>query len=380
MPAPRFLKARLAAHYAGLFAPIGVLLPFWPVWLAGRGLSEWEIGVVLAAGSFSKVLLNPLVGSWVDRLGRRRTAMIALAFATFFSFCAFWVTEGFLPLLLLSALSSGLFAAQMPLAESLSLHMAHRHQFDYGRVRLWGSLTFILSAMLGGWMLAGRSSEIVLPISLAGFLLMALISLGLPEFSVEKKSEETGAGMMALLSGRQFLIFLLAASLLQASHTVYYGFSTLHWRTAGIDETTIGLLWALGVLSEIVLFSQGNRVLKHLDPRRLLILAGFGGLIRWLVLGTTTWVPALIAAQMLHALTFGAAHLGAMHYLLRTIAPNLSARAQGLYSSGVMGIALSAGMLTAGPLYHALGSMAFFVMAALSCIGLLVATRLTRNT
>ncbi|MBF0354230.1 MAG: 3-phenylpropionate MFS transporter [Alphaproteobacteria bacterium] len=379
MPAPRFLRTRLAAHYAGLFAPIGVLLPFWPVWLAGRGLSEWEIGVVLAAGSFSKVLLNPLVGTWVDHLGRRRTAMIALAFATFFSFCAFWVTEGFLPLLLLSALSSGLFAAQMPLAESLSLHMAHRHQFDYGRVRLWGSLTFILSAMLGGWMLAGRSSEIVLPISLAGFLLMALISLGLPEFSVEKKSEETGAGMMALLSGRQFLIFLLAASLLQASHTVYYGFSTLHWRTAGIDETTIGLLWALGVLSEIVLFSQGNRVLKHLDPRRLLILAGLGGLIRWLVLGVTTWVPALIAAQTLHALTFGAAHLGAMHYLLRTIAPNLSARAQGLYSSGVMGIALSAGMLTAGPLYHALGGFAFLLMAGLSVLGAFVARHLFKE-
>ncbi|TAN56051.1 MAG: 3-phenylpropionate MFS transporter [Rhodospirillales bacterium] len=379
MPAPKFLKTRLAAHYAGLFAPVGVLLPFWPLWLAGRGLSEWQIGVVLAVGSFAKLVFNPLIGSWVDRLGRRRAAMIALAFATFLAFCAFWVTEGFIPLLLLSFLSSGLFAAQMPLAESLSLHMAHRHRFDYGRVRLYGSLAFILAAMTGGWLLSGQPSGIVLPASLVGFLLMALISLGLPELHIEKKSEDSPIGMMTLLSGRQFLLFLGAASLLQASHSIYYGFSTLHWRGAEIGETTIGLLWALGVLAEIVLFSQGNRILARLGPRHLLMLAGLGGLIRWTVLGTTTWVPALILAQTLHALTFAAAHLGAMHYLLRTIAPTLSGRAQGLYSSAVMGISLGIGMLLAGPLYHSLGGFAFLVMAAMSALGIWVAWFLTRD-
>ncbi|MDK9720204.1 MAG: MFS transporter [Rhodospirillales bacterium] len=373
---PRFLKLRLSAHYAGLFAPIGVMLPFWPLWLAGREMNEWQIGVILATGSISKILVNPLIGSWVDRLGRRRVAMVSLAFATCFAFLAFEATHGFMPLLLLSALASGLFTAQMPLAENLSLFMAHKHKFDYGRVRLWGSLAFILAAMLGGWFLSGRSSDYVLPLSLCFLLAMAFISLGLPEMVIERRAEGLTAGLSALLADKKFLLFLAAASALQASHMVYYGFSTLHWRQAGIDETTIGLLWSLGVVAEIVLFSQGNRALDRLGPLGLMMLAGFGGLIRWSVLAFTTWLPALYAVQTLHALTFGAFHLGAMHYLARNIPVSLSARAQGLYSSSVTGIAQGAGMLAAGPLYHALGGHAFLTMALSSGLGIWLAARL----
>ena len=185
--------------------------------------------------------------------------------------------------------------------------------------------------------------------------------------------------MMTLLSNKRFLLFLLSASLLQACHMVFYGFSTLHWRAAGIDETTIGILWSLGVVAEIVLFSQGNRVVNRLGPMGLLTLAGLGGLIRWTVLGFTTWVPALIVAQTLHAATFGAFHLGAMHYLSRNIPLSLSARAQGLYSSGVTGIAQGAGMLLAGPLYHAFGGYAFLTMGLFSALGIFATRLLARQ-
>lgn len=379
-PPPPFLRTRLSAHYLGLFAPVGVMLPFWPVFLSGRGLSEWEIGVALATGAVAKLVFNPLVGTLVDRLGRRRSAMISLAFMTLVSFSAFWFTHGFWPILILSAISSGFYAAQMPLAENLSLFMSSHHKFDYGRVRLWGSLAFILAAMGGGWLLTGKESELVLPICLAMLALMAVISLGLPEMRVEKRSAHgTESGVLALLADRGFLVFLLSAGALQASHMVYYGFSTLHWRAAGIGETTIGVLWSLGVVAEIILFSQGNRALSRLGPRGLLALAGIGGLVRWTVLAFTTWEPALFVAQTLHALTFGAMHLGAMHYLSRNVPLAISARAQGLYSSFVTGIAQGAGMLAAGPLYHALNGYAFLTMTLVSGLGLLGARHLARQ-
>lgn len=379
VPLP-FLKTRLAAHYAGLFMPVGIMLPFWPVFLSGRGLSEWEIGVALAAGSVSKLVVNPIVGSLVDRLGRRRAVMIALSFLSLLAFACFYLADGFLPILVLSAVASGLFTAQMPLAENLSLFMATRRKFDYGRVRLWGSLSFILAALGGGWILTGRDSEIVLHASLACLFLMALISLGLPEMKITKRAKDgSESGLLSLLADKRFLLFLCCAGSLQASHMVYYGFSTLHWRAAGIDEGTIGVLWSLGVVAEIILFSQGNRVLGRLGPTGLLLLAGGGGVVRWTVLAFTTWEPALYGAQILHALTFGAMHLGAMHYLSRNIPLAVSARAQGLYSSFVTGIAQGAGMLAAGPLYHALNGSAFLTMALLSGLGLLGARLLARQ-
>ena len=160
---------------------------------------------------------------------------------------------------------------------------------------------------------------------------------------------------------------------------VYYGFATLHWRDAGLSSDLIGALWAEGVIAEVVLFAFGARLVARLGPARLIALAGLCAALRWTVTALTVEPWLLALSQLLHAATFGATHLGNMHFLARATPPALSARAQSLHASITNGLATGAAMLASGWLYAGLGGGAFLVMAGLGAAGALAAAVLARG-
>jgi MFS transporter, PPP family, 3-phenylpropionic acid transporter len=166
---------------------------------------------------------------------------------------------------------------------------------------------------------------------------------------------------------------------LQASHQVYYGFGTLYWRSLGFSDAVIGALWAEGVVAEIVLFWLGSRLLARLGPLGLMIAGGAAGIVRWGLMGLVPGLWPAFALQLLHALTFGATHLGVMNHLSRTVPPGASASAQALYSGASSGIGSGLVMLGAGALYAAFGGRAYLFMTLLSAIGVLGALRLAKS-
>lgn len=378
MPSPLLDSVRLALFYVGFFIGVGVHLPFWPVWLTAQGMTPAQIGVLLAVTYFTKIVTNPLVGHWVDRRGDRRWPMVLLSAGSVLSFALFALADGFWMLLAVTVLSGGFFASMLPLGENLTMLHAVRRGLDYGRIRLWGSLSFIAAAAIGGWVIAGRPPDVILWMVWGGLLATLAACLSVPDF---RTSHGTGKPLPVapLLRSPLFLIFLAGASMLQASHMIYYGFATLHWHAAGLPGWMIGLLWSEGVVAEIVLFAFSGRVVARLGPALLLVLGGVGGLVRWSVLAATTDPLALFAVQWMHALTFGCMHLGSMHFLNRCAPPGLSARAQTLHSSVTMGIASGLGMLFAGQIYEGLHGGAFLTMAVLSAGGAVAAEALRRK-
>lgn len=357
---------RLALFYAGIFSAVGIHLPFWPVWLQSRGLDAGEIGVLLAATFFTKIVTNPLVGHLVDRRGDRRRPMVALALGGVLSFMLYAVVDGFWGILAVTIIAGSFFAAMMPVGENLTMMVAMRDRLDYGRIRLWGSLSFIGAAALGGWLLAHGPPDLVLWLITLGLALTLAACLGVPDIRTSHAGGGRPPPLSVLLANPLFLLFLLGTSLNQAAHMIYYGFATLHWQAAGLPSWVVGLLWAEGVVAEIVLFAFSGRVVAWLGPGRLLMLAGIAGVIRWTALSLTTDALALAAVQWLHAGTFGCMHLGAMHFIQRAAPPGLSARAQALYSSVTLGIASGLFMLVTGSLYATLHGGAFLVMAGLA--------------
>ena len=374
-PAPAFVALRLSLFYVAFFLVIGVLMPFWPVWLKAKGLDAAEIGVVLALGPWVRVVGNPLIARLVDRSGETRRPLILLALASLASFSLFAVAEGFWALSGVAALSGLWLSAIMPLGDGLTLRLALARRLDYGRVRLWGSLAFIAAASLGGWALAGRPPDRILDLLLVGLALIVAAAVALPEWR-RPGAEPSSVGVLSLLADRRMILFLAAASVIQGSHSVLYGFGTLHWQAAGHSKDVVGWLWAEGVIAEVLLFAAGAAALRRLGAARLLALAGIAGLMRWTLTGLSTDLPVLAAVQLLHGLTFGAAHLAAMDFLARTAPPGLAVTAQGLYAATATGAAFGATMLLAGTLYAAFAGGAFFAMAALALVGAAIAASL----
>jgi PPP family 3-phenylpropionic acid transporter len=369
---------RIALFYITFFAGVGIQLPFWPLWLKAQGLDAGQIGVLLATIFFTKIVSNPLVGHWVDGRGDRRWPMVVLSVGSLASFSLYALVGGFWPLMAVTVLAGVFLASMLPVGENLAMMGAMRHGYDYGRVRLWGSLAFIAAATGGGALIVGRPPDLVLWLILAALTASVAACLMLPDIAAGH-GQTRRLPLGPLLRHPLFLAFLVGVSLLQASHMIYYGFATLHWQGAGLPGWMIGLLWAEGVAAEVVLFAFSGRVVTALGPGRLLVLGGLGGVVRWSVLALTTDPVALLAVQWLHAATFGCMHLGAMHFLARSAPPGLSARAQTLHSSVTQGVASGVGMLSAGLLYDSLSGGAFLVMAGLSAGGAVIVELLRRR-
>ncbi|MDW8314502.1 MAG: MFS transporter [Rhodovarius sp.] len=363
---------RFALLYAAQFAALGAAMPFVPAALEGGGLSPAQVGLLLAAGTLARLLAGPASAPLADRCGLSPVLMAAAAAAAV-TLPGLGLFEGLLLLLALQLLHNAALAPILPLSDAAAVAEMRRRPFDYGRVRAAGSIAFILGAVVAGW--AAAQAGPVAALSCAALCLLAVVPLahGLPQ----------GPSAAGARPGRwweplrepAFRRLLPVSALIQGSHAVYYGFSTLHWTAAGLSPLLVGALWASGVLAEVLLFLFGRPLVERLGSRGLALVAGAGGLLRWSVLAATTDPWLLWAAQALHAASFGAMHLAAIR-ALASLPEGLGARAQTLHAALGVGLASSLLMLAAGPLYAAFGGGAFLAMAGLCALGLAAALRM----
>jgi MFS transporter, PPP family, 3-phenylpropionic acid transporter len=376
--------ARLGAFYAASFLVVGIQLPFWPVWLAGRGLDAREIALVFAAAIWAKVIATPLVGALADRLGRRRAMMIVLAASAWAAYAGLWPVAGFWPLLALNLVAGMAQSALMPLGDSITLAAVREEGLDYGRIRVWGSVSFILAAVGSGALLGASSAAApadnqILLLVLAASAVLAAACIGIPSAAGRARVVRSRwAALGRLAADRRFWLFVASAAALQSSHQLYYGFGTLYWRELGFSDTVIGMLWAEGVVAEIVLFWYSAPFVARFGPLGLMALGGAAGILRWSLMGILPGLGPAAGLQLLHALSFGASHLGAMHFLARSVPPGVAASAQSLYAALSAGLGSGLVMLVAGALYAAYGGHAYPFMALLSAAGLVGVWQLRR--
>lgn len=363
---PLRIAAPFAAFYGAVFFMFGIMLPFWPVWLESRGLGASEIGIVLALGAWMRVATDPVITRGVDRSGRGKQAIVVFAAISVLAFAGFFFADSFWPIVLVTLIYAPIFHVLVPLGEAQTMAAVLRHKLDYGRIRLWGSATFIVGALGAGWLLSDQEIGVLVPAGFAILLLVLLTTFFLREQNVASRDVQPGR-FLDLLRDRAFLLFAIAASAVQASHAVLYGFSAIHWGAAGLSETLIGFLWAGSVVAEIVLFSMSGAVVRRCGPFGLLAIGAVAGFVRWIILAETTALPGLILAQMLHAASFGATYLATMHFIAARAPDGLKASAQGAYAS-VSGIMMGIMMLSAGGLYAALNANAFYAMAAVCAV------------
>ncbi len=368
---PQALSLRFAFYYGAVFLTVGCYLPFWPLWLESRGLSAGQIGLLLALAAWVKVAASPALAHLSDRAGWGKGTIVLLAGISLLAFAAFVPATGFAWVLAVQVVVAASFPLLVPLGESQTMAAVYRYSLDYGRIRLWGSLAFIAGSLAAGRLLGAFSADWVLWLILAALVLTFAAAAALPGrlhsgAAADPAEDRSLQRLLGLLRRPGLLAFLLAAALIQASHAAYYGFSSLHWRASGIGETTIALLWTEGVVIEILFFAVSRRLTQRFSPVTLLVAAGLLGGLRWAVTAATTELALLALVQTLHAATFAATHLAAMHYITRATPAALSASMQSFYSALSGGLAMGGAMLLAGRLYEAAPGFAFLGMAALA--------------
>lgn len=363
------ISVRLSLFYAAYFAVIGIMLPYWPAWLESRGLSPVAIGMVLSVGFWVKLVAHPLLATVADATGtlKRTTVLLALGGITVYG--AFWFAGPFWSYLVLAFLLGFTVQSIMPLGEALALSEIKLHGLNYGPIRIWGSLAFIFAAFAVGAATERLGDPVILPLILGTMVVLVASCLWLPGRGGEARKPWSWAAAARLVANRRYLIFVGAAGCAQASHAVFYGFGTISWRAVGFGESAIGVLWSLGVVAEIIVFALAARLGRFASAPVLLAAAGIGAIIRWPLTAITHDLIAVGALQLLHGLTFGAAHLGAMRYLQDNAPEGLEATAQAFYYALVSGVVMGLAMPVAGLLYDAYGQGAYLAMGVLGVLG-----------
>ena len=376
---------RLALFYGALFLIYGVHVPYLPVWLDWRHLSAAQISVVMAAPFFIRLLITPAAAVIADRKGNHRSLVIGLAWGCLTLSLVLSQMQGFWPILLVAVSFHICSSTVMPLTETLAVRGVRTANLDYGRMRLWGSLTFIAVGLVGGALLDKFGPAASVWLIIAGSMATLVAAHMLPrdaDPAIRPPPHEgnfIGPETWRLVKSPMFLLFLLAVGAIQAAHGTFYAFGALHWRSQGISTTWIGGLWAIAVFAEVVLFAYSGAVLRRTGAMPLIIAGGAAAIVRWTLMAFDLPLAALAPLQLLHALTYGGSHLGAMHFISRAVPEGQAATAQALYATVAAGVLMGAVTLGSGPIYAAYGGKAYFASAAAALMGLAAAVVLYRR-
>lgn len=368
-------QLKLSLFYAMLFLSIGCYLPYFPVWLKSKSLEPDEIGIILAAPMIIRIIFTPLISLWADYEGNYRKILIILSLGSLVALLAMGSIDGFWGLLIIASMNAIFGSSIVPLTETMAMIAVRANQLKYGKARSWGSFSFIIGSLGTGVLVDHYAASIViemlvlagLGIFVAALLLPPPVGKGRLRQAISP-SRVSKAGVIALLKHPLFWIFLVGAGLGQGCHAFYYGFSSVHWRHIGYPGWLVGSLWTIGVVSEIILFLVLGDWLRKFNPA-LLLLAGSGvAILRWLLMGFDPTLWLLVFGQVLHAFSFGIAHLGAVYFISSAVPEKLAGTAQGLYATMSAGVFMGALVLLSGKLYEHLDSGGYFVMAAVALV------------
>lgn len=355
---------RLSGFYFFYFAFVGAMAPFWGLYLRSLEFNAFQIGVLMSLLQVMRIFAPNIWGHIADRSGKRVAIVQLAALVCLVAFVGvFWATS-FWGLFMVMSLISFFWSASLPLVEATTLSHLGERTDRYGRIRLWGSVGFILVVVGLGAALDHASIKLV-PWVVMGLLVgIVLTSRVIPEAEIARH-HAVHIPLGDVLRRPAVLALFGAALLMAAAHGPYYTFFTIHLVETGYSKSFAGWLWALGVVCEIGVFLVMPKVFARVRAETVLLSTLVIAAIRFLLIGwQADYLPVLLFAQLLHAFTFGAYHAAALSLVHRHFTGKNQARGQALYNSLAFGVGGTLGSLYSGAAWDSLGAATTFSLAA----------------
>ncbi len=369
--APPYFRLRTALSYCAPLFVNGIALPFFPVWLAGLNFSDHEIGLVIAVPMVVRVLVTPIIAVLADHMKERADVLFWSGGLSLLTAIALYWTSDFWPVLLVYGIQGATYAPYIPVVESIAMSGVRRWGFDYGSMRVWGSITFIISTLLGGQMIGMWGGTMVLPVMVAGFVLTMLMGLVSPRIGPTRRRNQpinlqapTGS-----LRSPQLLITMIGVSVQQSSHAMLYTFASIYWRKLGFSGTEIAVLWSIGVAAEVMVFFLSKTLNRRFSAWTLIFFGSTVCVLRWILFPVNFGFLGYFLLQCLHSCTFACVHTGVQRRIVASVQETQESSAQGAYYF-YNGMFLGLMTLASGYLYAWLDLYSYYVMAALAGFGL----------
>lgn len=354
-----------ASFFFAYYGYIGLLSPYASLYFADKGMSAAQIGVLMSLMQVMRIF-GPNLWGWVADRYQQRVAVLRLtALAAAVAFCGMFFGQTFAQFFIVMVVINLFTSAQAPLSEALMLSEMRGDLTHYGKLRLWGSVGFILAVTLAGPVL-DRFGIVLMPWFALVLLVMVLaVSMRMFETPHTGIHRDTPSAL-SLLCRREVATFFGSTFLMIAAHASLYVFYSLYLARLGYSNTVIGLMWSLGVVVEIVFFFYQAPLFRRFGVRKLMIASLLIGVLRFVLIGFgAESLAVLLVAQILHAATFGVHHSASIFTLQRWYSGALQARGQALFTSISYGLGGTLGGLVLSLIWDTFGPHAVYLAAAM---------------
>ncbi len=370
----------IAQFFFFYFAYVGLVSPFFSLYLQDQGFAAWQIGVLISLVQVLRIFGPNLWGWWADKTGAPVRIMRVIAVCSWIGFAFLLLRPGFVAVFAIMVVANLFVSGLVPLSEALTAQFLKGDYAHYGRVRLWGSIGFIAAVVLSGYLLEWTHIRHVPTLMLLLLAIIILCTQRLPEATLHRHDSETAAPRVRrLLRQPDVLCFLLSVFFMIAAHMAFYTYFSIHLAALGYAKQTIGLIWALGVLAEIAVFYFQPLLFRRFTVFALLTTSFALCAVRFVLIGLLAqhlWV--LLLAQILHAFTFGVHHSATLAYMQQWFARGAQARGQALYTSVGYGLGGTFGGLFCAALWERAGAAWTFGVSSVLALLALLAIVLSR--
>lgn len=343
----------LGLTYFFYFGLLGIFMPYVGMFLDDRGFTSSQIGTLLAVTALFRILGPNLWANKADSSGKVAEVLRLGCLLAFLVFCAVFVVYDYWLLTLTFCLMMMFWTAVLPQLEVITIKATINAKGGYGKLRMWGSIGFIVCSLLVGGLIDIYGPGVVAVASSASLLLLYISSLLIVSPKPKEQAAHSAGGDWKQAFSIVFVVFILSNTLLQVSFGAYYNFFALYMNDLAYSGLQTGVFIAIGVLAEVFIFIFAVRLVKQFDVLNLLTLSILLTGVRWLGLAYFADDAVIIVmSQILHAFSFGLSHVASVYFLSHHFSDRFQSRAQAIYVSISFGVGSAIGSLVAGYLWQ----------------------------
>lgn len=350
------------SQYFIYFGVMGVYLPYFNLYCYQLKFSGAQIGAMSATRTVTLVVFPLIWGLLADRFQLRRPIYIFCNFASALIWASFLFTSDFWVMLTIATLHGIFYAPIISFLETFTMEVLGEDKKQYGRARVWGSISFIIVVLILGKVISITSASIIVSLILAGSLLQAGIATSIP--AAGKKAANSDRVTIGGLFDHRLILFLVCGFLMLASHGTYYGFFSIHLANLGYSGTFIGLSWALASIAEIVVMIQSDRIFRRFSLANVLIFSFAAAAMRWGIMFRAETAAPILFAQVLHAFSYGAFHVASILYIDQLTPTAAKTMGQAVNNAVSYGLGLMVGFFFNGWFYETAGASVLFLGSA----------------
>lgn len=360
-------KFVIASQYFIYFGVMGIFLPYFNLYCYHLNFSGFQIGTLSALRSVVMIMFTLIWSVLADRLQIRKPLYILCNFISTMIWAFFFFATDFKAMLVITIFYAVFYAPIISFLEAFTMDVLGLEKKSYGRLRVWGSMAFIITVIVLGRIIDLYSVEIIIALIFCGSLIQAAVSTKIPNVRIKKDASFTLQAKVLLK--KRVGVFLFCAFLMLVSHATYYGFFSIHLENMGYGNTFIGIAWALATISEIMVMIKSDWIFKRFSMENVLVFSFMVAALRWFALFWAKSPPAILLLQMLHAVTYGTFHVASILYIDSLTPAEAKTLGQAANNAVTYGLGLMVGFFVSGYFFESLGSFGLFFTSGFIALG-----------